>query len=957
MTGVIVSGATGRLTVGSAPVLLERESECVVLDGLVDGALAGRAGVAVIEGPPGIGKSALLARTVAIARERGLRVLAGGGGEFEREFAFGVARQLFEPVIASLSSDERRSAFAGAAGLAGPLVGLSEQPPRAVGDLFPFLHGLYWLTAGLSGTRPLVIVLDDVQWADLPSLQWLHYLVRRLEGLPVAVVLAGRSTRPEAPVQLLEAIKSERDVMVLRPGSLSEGAAGAVLSEIFGEDPEPEFSRAACSATGGNPFLLRELGRAFEADGGRPLGGSVAGLHDARPEAIARRVLVRLGHMSAASRALAQAVVVFGGAVELPHAAAVAELSPSQAREAADELNGAALLAPDRRLRFTHDIVRSVIYGDLTASQRSVLHHRAAETLIAASASAERVAAHLLLTDPAGDQNVVEWLEKAAAVASAKGSLGAACAYLRRSLEEPAAEEIRPRVLRALAGAEAAAADPNSAARLTEAFACAADPGGRAEVLEHAAEFMLAAGRVAEALRMLDTVRAELSGTDPNRELELEAQFVGAAIHDPETTGLAVRRLLAVKEDLAGDTRGERMMLCHLVTLRSWRAEDAARATVLALRAVGNGRLLEDQRLRSHELSGPITALICADELEHAQTIVEDVLGIAQAQGSEHLFAFLAWMRSLMAYRIGAVVDAEAEARACVEITLRSGLTVGAAVGAASLIGALLERGELAEAEQVLDTVRASAEIGPHAPFGLLLAARGRLRLALGDRDGGLDDLLECGRRNRLFGIENPVFIPWRADAVCAHRLCGDLDAARALARDELRAAKRWGTPGSIGAALRLNAMLAASNDGAIAQLQKATALLRASPAKLELARALVDLGAALRRAGRRAEARPYLREALDLATRCHASVLGERAHSELAATGARVLRRTLTGVASLTASERRVAHLAAAGKSNPEIAQLLFVTRKTVETHLGHVYAKLDISSRQQLAQSLAAE
>ncbi len=132
-----------------------------------------------------------------------------------------------------------------------------------------------------------------------------------------------------------------------------------------------------------------------------------------------------------------------------------------------------------------------------------------------------------------------------------------------------------------------------------------------------------------------------------------------------------------------------------------------------------------------------------------------------------------------------------------------------------------------------------------------------------------------------------------------------------------------------------------------IAGLGRAVGLLAASPARLEHARALTDLGAAQRRANRRADARETLREALEMARRCGATVVAERAHGELLATGARPRRVQLTGVDSLTASERRIAVMASEGLSNPAIAQALFVTRKTVETHLGHVYSKLGIGSR----------
>jgi DNA-binding CsgD family transcriptional regulator len=937
--------------------LLERDAELAVLEAALDRAACGEGSVVVVEGPPGIGKSELVRAAARRGRDRGFRVLSGRGGEFEREFAFGVVRQLFEPVVASLSPIEREYLLTGAAALAAPLVGVPTGEPGSAGDMFPLLHGLYWLAAGLASSAPLLIAVDDVHWVDGPTLRWLNYLVRRLDGVPAAVVLASRSTEPEGPVPLLQALKHEPGVVVARPLALSESATAAVVSEFFDARPEPSFSSACHEASGGNPFLVGELCRALAAEGASPLASAVAAVRTARPEAIARQALSRLDALPATARALAEAVAVFGGDVELRWAASVAGVGEEAAIEAADRLAAAALFAGDAPLRFTHAIVRAAVYGELGGSRRARLHHRAATVLIEVGEAEERVAAHLLLSPPHGDPQVVEWLRRAAATASARGSLDAACVYLRRALAEPPANDARPQVLVDLAGAEAAAADPHAATRLPDAFAAATDPRMRADAFEHAAWFLLASGRTNETLAMLETVRGELSRGDPGRELELEAQFVAAAMLDPDAIALAAERLSEVGEQLPGRSVGERMMLCHLAYHRMWRAEDGDRAAELARRALGGGDLLRERGVQPHELTGPIMALTCADELDEAAEVIDEAQAVAVARGSEHLFAFLSCMRAILAYRRGSLADAEAEARTSVEIAVRSGLLLGAAVGAGWLMWTLVDRDELDAAASVLETVCPTGDVPPQAPFSILLAARGRLEIATDRVADGLADLLECGRRNERFGIRNPVFVPWRAEAVRAQRLLGDLDAARVLADGNMAAATAWGTAGAIGSAHLVRALVAGTNDDAIEDLRQAEALLRRSPARLERARALVEFGAALRRSNLRAHARDLLREGLDLAVRCGASVLAEQAESELRATGARPRRMMLSGVASLTSTEARVAELAASGMSNPEIAQRMFVTRRTIETHLGHVYSKLNIGSRNELAAALAED
>ena len=223
-----------------------------------------------------------------------------------------------------------------------------------------------------------------------------------------------------------------------------------------------------------------------------------------------------------------------------------------------------------------------------------------------------------------------------------------------------------------------------------------------------------------------------------------------------------------------------------------------------------------------------------------------------------------------------------------------------------------------------------------------------------GDLAGGLAETLDIGRVFEEAGGRNPAMIAWRSHAALALLQLGTQNEARRLAREELELARTWGAPRALGAALRVAGLVEGGDEG-LALLEKAVEVLADSPAKLEHAKARTDLGAALRRANRRSDAREQLRRALELATICGAVPLVQRAETELLATGARPRRISLRGLESLTPSERRVAEMAAEGPTNREIAQALFVTPKTVEVHLSSVYRKLGISSRAQLARTLA--
>jgi ATP/maltotriose-dependent transcriptional regulator MalT len=323
-----------------------------------------------------------------------------------------------------------------------------------------------------------------------------------------------------------------------------------------------------------------------------------------------------------------------------------------------------------------------------------------------------------------------------------------------------------------------------------------------------------------------------------------------------------------------------------------------------------------------------------------------------RARGSIPGVAYLTGRRGWVHLRRGALAHAEADASTAVELLTTNGIPLGVPSSIALLAEALVERGEVEAAGEELRRSGIGDEILPGPTNNFFFEARGLQRVAAGRTREGLDDLLEFGRRDELWGVANPVASRWRSRAALAHLALGEVEEARDLAAEDLERARRWGTARGVGMALRARALV----EGApVDRLREAVDVLAGSPARLEHARALVDLGAAMRRDNRRAEARGALEEGLDLAGRCGAAPLADQARTELLAAGGRSSDPYGDPLAQLTVSERRVAELAAEGRSNPEIAQTLFVTRKTVETHLSHVYRKLDIAGRGELPQALA--
>jgi DNA-binding CsgD family transcriptional regulator len=295
-----------------------------------------------------------------------------------------------------------------------------------------------------------------------------------------------------------------------------------------------------------------------------------------------------------------------------------------------------------------------------------------------------------------------------------------------------------------------------------------------------------------------------------------------------------------------------------------------------------------------------------------------------------------------------------ADGRAALDLALENGWWPMAPWIAGFLAEALVEHDDLDEAEAVVGLPQLAPWLGPAAGLDPLLESRARLRAERADHRAALTDFRRVGELRLSMEADNPAISAWRSGAAQALAALGEAEEAAELAAEELLRARAYGAEGAIGVALRALGLITGGSEG-VELLQEAVATLERADARLEHARALVDLGASLRRAGRRVDARAPLREGLDQARRCGGLALARRAHDELTASGAKPRRMLVGGVAALTPSERRVAELAVEGMTNAQIAQALFVTQKTVETHLGRTYRKLDIAGREALATALA--
>jgi DNA-binding CsgD family transcriptional regulator len=908
----------------------------------------------LVEAPAGLGKTSLLRAAAQVAAEAGFSCLRARASELEHDFAYGCVRQLLEPAVAKVDDAEHDRLFQGAATLARPLFAPAGAPhPVSAGDpSFSMLHGLYWLLVNLADEQPVALSVDDLHWSDPESLRFLNHLAPRLDGLPMVVLASTRSG--ESVVTEVARLAAGPETTVLRPQPLTIEAVEALCEDRLGAGAGRDLADACGEATGGNPFFLEALLREIRDQGlGTDVGRAVR-VRRIGPAAVAHAVLLRLSSGPASAGALVRAAAVLGDGASLVEAAALAQLGNDEAARAADRLVALSILDPGERLEFAHPIVREAVYADIGPRERAQAHARAAGLLAASEASDERIAAQIAEAEPVGDPARVELLRRVAADALARGAPDAAAASLGRALAEPPPADSRAEALLELGSVEYRLARPEAVEHLTAAVDLIQDPGLLAGAVRWLGLALTMAGDSDRAIEAIEPVIGLVEPQDRELALLLEAELAAHAQEASVERRAPAARRLERYADLRGATPAERLVLASLAFERARASESSGVAAGHLERALAEGRLVAEQDV---DVAGPfyllLVGLLATDALDVADACLEQALADARDRASIPAQAFLIEFRGWVSLRRGDVARAETDAQTALELLTAHDIQLGRAFALGLLVEALIEDGEVEAADVALRTSGLGDEIPPGMAMNDLLEARGLLRIAQGRTREGLDDLLEFGRRDELWGGANPLASRWRSRAALAFAALGDGDEARRTAMDDLERARRWGAASGIGVALRASALVDAGA-ASVDRLCEAAEVLAHSPARLEHARALTDLGAALRRANRRSEARSPLDEALTLARRCGAHALVQRASTELRAAGGWPSEPERGGVQQLTASERRVAEMAADGHSNPEIAQALFVTRKTVETHLGHVYRKLGIAGRGELRQAL---
>ncbi|MBV9023671.1 MAG: AAA family ATPase [Streptomycetaceae bacterium] len=928
--------------------LVGRDREIAEVEAMLGGAVDGAGSVLAVSAGAGLGKTALLDAAAEQARRGGFTVLKARGSSSERDLPFGLAGRLFEPARTELMA-------------AGLDIGVFS-PPAATGlqvggtgsVVSAGVDALHRALAHLASRAPVLVAVDDIQWLDPHSLHWLSTLPHRVDHTKTAVILTVCPGEPGADAAVLDELLAA-SAGELHLSALGPEAVCALMGSALPGSPDAAFAAAVMQETGGNPLLVTELAAVLADRASAPAARPATALGDVAVPRLASAVHARLRRISPHALDVARAVAVLGAEADLRRVTEVCGLRSEVVLEVLTLLSQLQILsATGHFVAFAQPLLRTTVLRNTPLAQAQSLHAQAACILRATGAPDERIAQQLLAgTAPAGGWASAV-LRDAAAAALGRGEPEKAIACLRRALNEPVPQTTRRSLLTELGRAEGYLDVDSAIRRLTEASQCPAEPAAEGDadqgdamwdpVVRDLAEMLAMTGRHHAAAELVGTP-GDPSHTDPALTC-VELSF------DLQATAEAATELLSrIPKPVKKGESEEGRYLSLLAMRTAWTGHSRTRAAALAQQSLA--ALSIDPRSARHILR-------CAQVLAQAG-LAEDgyercdaLVSHAERWRHQPCLAAARSLRGVMAHRLGRVGEAAEESRAALDLLVSCGVPrySGAAVEyLARLVEALTDLGGLDEARCLVETAGLSGDIPQTWAGTALLIARGRLRVACGRPAEALRDLRTAGNRLSSWNVENPAVAAWRSDAAAALLMLGEMSEARRHATEAVEQARRWGAPGPLGGALRTLGVALGGPQG-LAKLEESVSVVERSSARFELARSLSEYGSALSRAKRPAPARRVLRAALELAQECDCAELARRSRIELVASGGRPPRSPEgEGVASLTAAELRTAMLAAKGKTNRELAEILLVRLRTVEVHLTNAYRKLGIEGRDQLA------
>ncbi|MFF7359882.1 AAA family ATPase [Streptomyces sp. NPDC008125] len=926
-------------------------------------ARAGHGGAVLLRGATGTGRTTVLEAAAEAADGHGMRVLRGRCSPGDATVPFAAVHHL----LRSGTVPEPPAGAGGSGAAGGREAGAREQDEREQNEREQG-DRLRQLLVARAEQVPLLVAVDDVHLADASSYRWLVETARHVDRLRL-------------PVLLVVTERSQYDVGAPAPG-FARGLSPALvrthtLAPLTAETTAglvrarfPSATGAwveACTRAGAaSPLLLHALLDDLGASGSLPaVPESAAALY---PGAYTAAVSWWLESAGPETSEVARVLAALDEepdrrSPEQPRPAGtgpdraaeelgrlLAELSgadPARVAGWLTAMTGLGLLRPggDGRPRYAHPLLRDAVLTCVPAARRYALRGAAAEVTRRWGAPAETVAGHLLLAGPVGQSWAPTTLHGAASLALRAGRNGDAVAYLRRALDEPLPAKQRQRLLTDLGSLEYAGAQSSAAIpRFTEALALAGTPRERVRAAVALGTALAGRGRTRAALEVLRSADGQLAG-HPGLASTLQSATVLLSDQDKTVRQEVYRWLRATAErtpELVSPA-AQALLVRYAATAGLTSADEAMRK-VRVLLAEPSDPLAEP-----FLLGAAATVAQWADELDEAEELVDRGLAGRPPHLPHPMHMALVNVRTDIAAARGEYTRLPAGSSA-------AGST-GLAPAHAHVLTGLVEGGRTAEARRLADAfdLRDAPDSWGRNRF---LYARGLQRVSAGDPSGALHDFLECGRRQAERQVVSPVVTPWRTAAALCCQVLGSPGQALALAEEELRLARVWGTARPVGRALRVLGTVTGGRRG-LRMTEESVRLLRDSPTEVgtELVSALLAQGRALTAAGEHVRARRCLREAAERAERFGAVRLRTLAEQALRESGARRPTRAATGARSLTASERRIARLAADGHTNTEIADLLHLARRTVETHLTNTYRKLGIRRRIELVTSLGPD
>ena len=723
-----------------------------------------------------------------------------------------------------------------------------------------------------------VRVIDDAQ--TLERTQLLELAAADGRGPPALV--AFRRGEPGADEAGLDALWTVRGATRVRLGPLDPDSV-AELVRARHPDADDELCREVHRVTGGNPLYVEEL-----------TAGDPAGLH---VTAVGERVLRRAATLDEQAPGLVRAMALVGDGQRLELAAVIAGVDPGRASELSHWLRQIDILTREDPVRFAQPLVRRSVLEAMPDAERARLHRMAARTLRDAGSPPAEVAAHLEVLAPEGSSELAALFSAAAAATT---DVQDRTRWLRRALAEGAPEPPRVELLQRLGDAELMMRDAAAIDHLREAFDLARDPRQRGRIGVQLGEILAHAGQWDEALAMLHLVEPSPDAETEELRVGLSALLAVATAHDPARVHIFNAERPRLEVLARGPTWAAHALRVLLAagTVRRGGSADVAVAEVDA--ALQDGTLLGQQGAGGWAGPQLLDALILSEAHERAHAVSRDIESAARAAGSPFGHLVASGYRGWSLLRTGDLVRAEAAFRRAMSYMPQVGLPMIDATMYYLMSEALLERPTMADLTAGIEDIELEPDFRNTWSGAMVTWARALLRLAGRDRAGGIGDLREVGRIADALGF-GPAVVPWRSMLALALGE-DDKDEADALVEAELELARSARLPRGIGVALRARGLLSGATAG-IPPLEEAVDVLRDAPARLELGRALVDLGATLRRSRRPSDAREHLEEGLELAAQSGAVRLAARARHELGASAGRRPRRP-AGDHALTASE-----------------------------------------------------